>query len=100
MRCAPIPQQARRPSFLNPLPGFDTVKQDDQLKNIQDLANYFKAAKNGTLPAVSWISPNGTTSEHPPALVSTGQSYVTGLINAVMQGPDWPSTAIFLAWDD
>jgi phospholipase C len=33
-------------------------------------------------------------------LVSTGQSYVTGLVNAVMRSPDWPSTAIFLAWDD
>jgi phospholipase C len=25
---------------------------------------------------------------------------VTKLVNAVMQGPDWESTAIFLAWDD
>ena len=39
-------------------------------------------------------------SEHPPAPVSFGQSYVTSLINAVMSSPDWNSTAIFLAWDD
>jgi phospholipase C len=39
-------------------------------------------------------------SEHPPALVSAGQTYVTGLINAVMRSPDWNSTAIFLSWDD
>jgi phospholipase C len=39
-------------------------------------------------------------SEHPPALVSAGQTYVTGLINALMQSPDWDSTAIFLTWDD
>jgi phospholipase C len=25
---------------------------------------------------------------------------VTGLVNAVMRGPDWASTAIFIAWDD
>jgi phospholipase C len=25
---------------------------------------------------------------------------VTSLINAVMKGPDWRSTAIFVAWDD
>ena len=25
---------------------------------------------------------------------------MTGLINAVMTGPDWSSTAIFLTWDD
>jgi hypothetical protein len=29
-----------------------------------------------------------------------GEDYVTGLINAIMRGPDWKSTAIFLAWDD
>ncbi len=52
------------------------------------------------LPAVSWIVPNGAVSEHPPSKVSVGQSYVTSLINAVMQGPDWSSSAIFLAWDD
>jgi phospholipase C len=27
-------------------------------------------------------------------------AYVTRLINAAMQGPDWDSTAIFLTWDD
>ncbi len=63
-------------------------------------SNFYTAAKAGTLPAVSWIDPNGKVSEHPTALVSTGQSYVTGLINAIMQSPDWSSTAIFLSWDD
>jgi phospholipase C len=33
-------------------------------------------------------------------LVSAGQTYVTGLINLIMQSPDWKSTAIFLVWDD
>jgi phospholipase C len=49
---------------------------------------------------VSWVTPNGRVSEHPPGLVSAGQTYVTGLVNAIMRGPDWDSTAIFLAWDD
>jgi phospholipase C len=44
--------------------------------------------------------PNQVDSEHPPALVSAGQTYITGLINAIMKRPDWKSTAIFLAWDD
>jgi len=34
------------------------------------------------------------------ALVSDGQGYTTGLINAIMQGRNWNSTAIFLTWDD
>jgi len=100
MICTQPEQKVNVPGIWNPLPGFDTVKQDGQLGNIQDIDNFTLAAKNGTLPAVSWVVPDGTNSEHPPALVSTGQSYVTGLINAVMQGPDWNSSAIFLAWDD
>jgi phospholipase C len=27
-------------------------------------------------------------------------AYVTGLVNAVMQSPEWNSTAIFITWDD
>ena len=49
---------------------------------------------------MSWISPDPKDSEHPPALVSTGQAYVTRIINAVMHSSDWNSSAIFLAWDD
>ena len=32
--------------------------------------------------------------------MSDGQAYVTKLVNAIMQGPDWASTAIFVSWDD
>lgn len=98
--CPPRAQRAMTPGIWNPLPYFDTVKQDGELGNIQDLSKFYAAAAAGTLPAVSWICPNGKYSEHPPGLVSDGQGYVTGLINAIMRSPDWNSTAIFLAWDD
>jgi hypothetical protein len=98
--CAPQAQNPGTPEIWNPLPDFTDVHQDGQLGNIRDLGGFYAAARAGTLPAVSWIDPNGAVSEHPPALVSTGQGYVTGLVNAIMRGPDWPSTAIFLSWDD
>jgi phospholipase C len=100
MSCTPGQQSASVPSIWNPLPGFGDVKEDGQVGNVQSIDNFYTAARDGTLPAVSWVTPNGKVSEHPPNLVSAGQSYVTGLINAVMSGPDWSSTAIFLAWDD
>lgn len=90
----------KTPGIWNPLPYFTTVRQDGQLDNVKTIDDFYAAAKNGTLPAVSWICPNSKVSEHPPASVSAGQVYVTGLINAVMRSPDWDSTAIFLAWDD
>jgi phospholipase C len=100
MTCAPVPQNAQTPGIWNPLPSFTDVAQDGQLSNIQTLSNFYTAAKSGTLPAVTWIDPSSKVSEHPPSLVSAGQTYVTGLINAIMNGPDWNSTAIFLSWDD
>jgi phospholipase C len=98
--CAPVKQNAKTPGIWNPLPYFDTVRADGQLGNIQSVQNFYTAAAAGTLPAVSWIAPSGDVSEHPPARVTAGQAYVTSLINAVMKGPDWASTAIFLSWDD
>jgi phospholipase C len=98
--CAPIGQNAKTPGIWNPLPYFDTVHQDGQLGYVQSLSAFYAAARAGTLPSVSWVSPNSKVSEHPPAGVAAGQAYVTSLINAVMRSPDWPSTAIFLSWDD
>jgi phospholipase C len=98
--CSAIAQGPATYSIWNPLPEFTDVTQDGQLSNIQSITNFMSAARAGTLPAVSWVVPTESVSEHPPALVSTGETYVTGLINAVMGGPDWRSTAIFLAWDD
>jgi phospholipase C len=98
--CAPVKQLSSTPGIWNPLPWFDTVKNDHQLGNIQSVNTFYAAAKSGTLPAVSWVVPSGDVSEHPPSRVSAGQSYVTSLVNAVMNSPDWDSTAIFLAWDD
>ena len=98
--CAPHAQAAATPGIWNPLPYFTTVRRDGQLSNVQSLARFYAAARAGRLPAVSWINPDGTVSEHPPGLISAGQTYVTGLIDALMRGPEWSSTAIFLAWDD
>ena len=100
MYCAPVPQNAKTPGIWNPLPWFDTVRQDHQLSDIRPLADFYKAAKRGTLPSVSWVTPAQSVSDHPPARITAGQAYVTGLINTIMRSPDWNSTAIFLAWDD
>jgi phospholipase C len=100
LSCAPVKQNSNTPGIWNPLPFFDTVKSDHQLGNIQSVDQFYMAAKNGTLPQVAWVVPSAAVSEHPPAPVSFGQSYVTSLINAVMKSPNWDSTAIFLSWDD
>jgi phospholipase C len=98
--CSPVHQGPQTPGIWNPLPSFTDVRQDGQDGNIQSLSHFFSAASQGNLPAVSWIVPNSRVSEHPPSSVAVGETYVTGLINAIMRSKDWGSTAIFLSWDD
>jgi len=98
--CPAVKQSQETAGIFNPLPNFVTVRQDHQLDDIRPTASFLADARAGTLPAVSWVIPSGQDSEHPPSRVSAGQSYVTGLIDTIMRGKEWPSTAIFLSWDD
>jgi phospholipase C len=89
------------PGFWDPLPNFTDVRQDHQQAASQEpLSRFYGAAKRGTLPNVSWVTPDWADSDHPGASIVQGQAWVTKLVNAVMKGPDWKSSAIFLAWDD
>ena len=64
------------------------------------MKHFFSAARTGNLPAFSWVTPDWDHSDHPSASLRTGQAWITRLVNAIMRGPDWSSTAIFLSWDD
>jgi phospholipase C len=88
------------PEIWNPLPDFQTVHDNEQLENIRPVSNFFALAKEGKLPAVSWIVPDWKHSEHPPWPISDGQAWVTNLVNAVMQSSNWENSAIFITWDD
>ncbi len=57
-------------------------------------------AANGNLASVSWVSPTKANSDHPGNHSDTGPSWVASVVNAVGEGPDWPSTAIIVLWDD
>ena len=57
-------------------------------------------ALNGDLPAVSWLVTGSGKSEHPPSSTCMGENWTVQQLNAVMQGPLWRSTAVFLTWDD
>jgi len=101
--CAKIVQNAKTPGIWNPLPDFTDVGEDAQTADIQPLPDFYEAADQQSscgLPNVSWIVPSVKVSEHPPGLISTGEAYVTTLINTIMRSPCWGSTAIFLSWDD
>jgi phospholipase C len=91
---------------------FDAIKQIRQTSlwndRVRPYGEFLEDAA-GTLPAVSWLIPDWSVSDHPtrpipggPPTVSVceGENWTVQYINAIMQGPNWPTTAIVLAWDD
>jgi phospholipase C len=92
----------KTPAAKNPLPGFTTLEETGQRGNIRDHEDFLRAARTGRLPSVSWVIPGNPESEHPQSSrgISAGMAYVTKMVNAVMRGPRWERSAIFLTWDD
>jgi hypothetical protein len=76
------------------------IRYGDDWNNVVRDPDFVKDASSGNLPAVSWIVSPGYADEHPPNPTCYGENWTVQQINAIMQGPDWDSTAIFLVWDD
>jgi len=62
--------------------------------------NIFSDISNGSLPAMSWVVPNGQNSDHPSDGSDTGPSWVASVVNAIGESQYWDSTAIVVVWDD
>ena len=89
-------------SSFNPLESISHLRNDPTEWSTHNKQNtdFVGDAMAGRLPSVSWLSPKNADSEHPPFSVCDGENWTVNQINAIMQGPDWSSTAIFLLWDD
>jgi phospholipase C len=84
---------------------FDAIKYvwdgPDEMRNIiQPQQQVIYDARRGQLPAVSWVTPDWQDSDHTGNNSDTGPSWVTAVVNAIGQSPEWSSTAIFIVWDD
>jgi phospholipase C len=57
-------------------------------------------AKNGALPNLSIVIPRFEDSQHNLHSMLQGDNFIAQAVGAVMNGPDWDSTAIFITYDD
>jgi phospholipase C len=60
-------------------------------------------ATQGTLPQISWLTPEvsgGNNSEHNEASMAFGDATLARQMNALIHGPDWSSTVVFITYDD
>jgi phospholipase C len=65
--------------------------------------SFIKNAKTGHLPNFAVVTPGGIDaklSEHNGFSMTAGDDWVGQIASAVMNGPQWRSTALFITWDD
>ena len=69
--------------------------------HLKDETDFVSAAKAGSLPAVSFVKPDGIDNEHPNyANVVSGELHTEQLIGAVRNGPNWNDTIIIVTYDE
>jgi len=72
-------------------------------RNVVDPSTFFTQAAAGSLPAFSIITPGGrylADSEHNGFSITAGDDWIGQIASALMNGPEWGSTALFVTWDD
>ena len=100
MFCKAIPQNAKTPGIWNPLPWFDTVKQDGQRENVAPFGDFLTAARTRHA-AGGVVAHAGRRGERASAGARSARPDVRDERDQRGHAqPDWSSTAIFLAWDD
>ena len=72
----------------------------DKVRSIADLLEELGSGSN--LPSVSLVNSLGDfkLTEHPPFNPTLGERWVVSIVNRVMESSFWPTTAIFITWDE
>ena len=65
----------------------------------------FNDIDTGSLPAVSWLTPDGFNSDHPQESINhkdvdLGPQWVANVVDAIGESKYWNSCAIIILWDD
>jgi len=90
--------------YYNDFP-FAALLKSPSHRNFKRFDSLFTDAAAGTLPQVAYVDTaigltSVETDEHPPANIQQGQQVVAQAIEAVMQSPNWPTTALFFTYDE
>jgi phospholipase C len=84
-------------------PSFAECLFTGQKANNVPTTSFIKNAQSGHLPNFSIVTPGGIDaklSEHNGFSMTAGDDWIGQIASAVMQGPQWRSTALFITWDD
>jgi len=83
---------------------YDAIKRiregSEWSSNVVPYTQFAADALAGNLPAVTWLVAGEEKTDHPPHSLCYGENWVVDQMNALMQGPDWASSVVFIVWDD
>ncbi|GAB3783066.1 acid phosphatase [Nocardioides ungokensis] len=70
-------------------------------KHLEDESTFFSAAKDGHLPAVSFVKPYGAENEHPGyASEPNGSDHLVHLLKTISHGPQADKTLVVVTYDE
>jgi phospholipase C len=82
----------------NPFQYFTSTQNSS---NLQDLSNFYTQLNNGTLPAVSFVTPGGAHNCHPGNdSITVCLQYLDQMLQQIQASPVWSSTAVLVYWDE
>jgi len=90
--------------LVAPLPTYfpEVASNPDMRARVVPMDELSKDLSSGNLAQVVYVDPSEhfSISEHPPEDVAVGEAWTKTLMDAIMSGSSWSSTAIFLTWDE
>ena len=86
--------------WVQPLRMVSHVRFSSMYDNVVTPPQFLQDLRTGDLPAVSWLTPPFGLSDHPPTSICAGENWTVQYLNALMQSPEWSSTAVIMTWDD
>jgi phospholipase C len=81
-------------------PTFADCLYTSQKNNMVASSQFQTDATAGRLPNLALVMPLTKNSQHNKFSMQVGDNYIGSLVNALMNGPQWSSTAIFITYDD
>ncbi|MGC2111435.1 MAG: alkaline phosphatase family protein [Candidatus Korobacteraceae bacterium] len=88
------------PHHLPPT-SISTIGQTDRANHQYSISDFWAAAANGNIPAVTFLKAPHTMNGHPATSSPLAeQTFLVDTINQLQQLPQWPQMAILLTWDD
>jgi phospholipase C len=84
-------------------PSFADCLYTHQKRNNVASSTFVDDARSGNLPNFAIVTPGGPDtrfSEHNGFSITAGDNWLGDVASAVMHGPQWRSTVLFITWDD